>query len=197
MTTNAGFTAHDQGAAKLWHAAFQQRVYRVLLEAFSYPGRTLPLPPGANPPVLALTATLVDAGVTLADPDGLLRGDDRSRLGACMGRPEKAHFIVTDGARAPSFAPSLGTLDAPDLGATLVLQVASLREGRRLDLAGPGIARAASLSVWGLHPAWIDTRSDWNSAFPLGVDWLLCDDRHVAALPRTTRITGKEMPWAM
>ena len=41
-----------------------------------------------------------------------------------------------------------------------------------------------------LDPAWITLRNQWTRRFPMGVDLLLADDHHVAALPRTTRIVG-------
>jgi alpha-D-ribose 1-methylphosphonate 5-triphosphate synthase subunit PhnH len=58
-----------------------------------------------------------------------------------------------------------------------------------LHLSGPGIESTTSISVDGLHPAWIAARQEWVSAFPLGVDFVLCDEHNFVAMPRTTQIT--------
>ncbi|WP_275096167.1 phosphonate C-P lyase system protein PhnH [Sedimenticola hydrogenitrophicus] len=172
-----------------WEPLTQQFVFRRLLEAFSYPGRVASVARTDAAPVLSLLlATLVDAEIALADPQGLIGADDWRRLGARRAAPEKAHFIVARGDLAPAFEPSLGTLESPERGATVVLQVESLGVGAPLSLSGPGIDGAATLAVGGLDPTWLARRAAWNSAFPLGVDVILVDGTRLAALPRTTRI---------
>lgn len=170
----------------------QQAVFRQLMRAFSYPGRLqdLDIGGGAAPgsALRHVLAALVDGEVTLADPDGLLDADTLTLLEARRASPETAHFVVADGAEAPRFTPSLGTLESPERGATVVLAVADLGNGDdALHLTGPGVDGTATLRVRGLDPAWLAARSDWNAGFPLGVDLILVDARRVAALPRTTR----------
>lgn len=172
-----------------WEPLTQQCVFRRLLEAFSYPGRVVSVARADTAPALSLLlATLVDAQVVLADPQGLIAADDWWRLGARREAPEIAHFIVARGDLAPAFEPSMGTLESPELGATVVLRVDSLGDGRPLSLTGPGIDGAATLAIGGLDPAWLARRAAWNGAFPLGVDVILVDETRLAALPRTTRI---------
>jgi alpha-D-ribose 1-methylphosphonate 5-triphosphate synthase subunit PhnH len=59
-------------------------------------------------------------------------------------------------------------------------------------LSGPGIETLAVLSLQGLDLSWLQQRSQWNSAFPMGVDMLLVAHDGLVALPRTTRITEED-----
>jgi alpha-D-ribose 1-methylphosphonate 5-triphosphate synthase subunit PhnH len=185
-----------------WSAPRQQTVFRQLLRAFSFPGRIETMTEGD-----ALTqtlATLVDREATLADPQNLLNDLTRQRLQARMTGPERAQFIVADGGLSPIFEPSLGTLESPEQGATILLTVAALGKGAAWQLCGPGIAATQALAIAGLDPAWLAHRQVWNDGFPLGVDLILMDANSVVALPRTTLATCApalaaqgEKTWAM
>lgn len=188
--------AHENKMLKAWQPLTQQAVFRRLMRAFSYPGRVETLcdaehdnmHTGALPRVLA---TLMDAEVTLADPDGLLDPHMLTLLEACTRPADLAQFIVARGDRAPQFSPALGSLESPEHGATVILAVECLGEGSALHLSGPGVDGMTSLQVRGLDPGWLTARSNWNAGFPLGVDWILVDAQRLVALPRTTRITCK------
>ncbi|MDP1940401.1 MAG: phosphonate C-P lyase system protein PhnH [Gallionella sp.] len=177
----------------IWQPMLQQQVFRGLLDSFSYPGRITPCADHETSACLAILIALVDGETTLADPQQLLSSAlwDRLETRPCVS--EKAAFILLDGAQAPDINPCIGTLDAPEKGATLLLRVSSLRSdltgNHSLHLSGPGIESTTSIRVDGLHPAWITARKEWVSAFPLGVDLLLCDQHHFVAIPRTTQIT--------
>lgn len=187
---------------QVWSAPQQQTVFRQLLRAFSFPGRVETLTDGN-----ALTqtlATLVDREATLADPQNLLDALTLKRMQARMTAPELAQFIVADGNLPPLFEPSLGTLESPELGATILLTVAALGKGAAWQLSGPGIAATQALAIAGLDPAWLAHRQVWNDGFPLGVDLILMDANSVVALPRTTLATCApalaaqgEKTWAM
>jgi alpha-D-ribose 1-methylphosphonate 5-triphosphate synthase subunit PhnH len=171
-----------------WGPQRQQAVFRQLMRAFSFPGRIETL---AGDAALTQTlATLVDSEVTLADPQQLIDALTRQRLQTRMAGAERAQFIVADGSLPPAFEPSLGTLESPEQGATILLQVAKVGEGAAWQLTGPGIAASQSLAIAGLDPAWIERRRCWNEGFPLGVDLILIDRSRVVALPRTTSITS-------
>lgn len=188
-------TTLRRNAAEIWSPLTQQRVFRRLMEAFAYPGRIRVLcKEGCDDALRAVLATLADAGTGLADPAGLLAADDWRRLAARRVPPEHAAFVVLRGDAVADFQPALGTLESPEGGATLVLRVATLGQGSRLRLNGPGIDGESVLEVTGLNAAWLRRREAWNSGFPMGVDLLLVDDRHVAALPRAIRIrnTGEQ-----
>jgi alpha-D-ribose 1-methylphosphonate 5-triphosphate synthase subunit PhnH len=177
--------------ADIWHPAQQQQLFRTLLDAFSYPGRIQTCPLQAEPSV-ALLSALLDGQTTLSDPQDMLQESIWPKLEAQRVPYELATFILLDGSRAPERVPSLGTLEAPEGGATLLVRVASLHEkdagALRLHLTGPGIRQPVAIGVDGLHADWITARNDWVSSFPLGVELVLCDARRFVALPRTTRI---------
>lgn len=185
----------------IWEAPVQQRLFRALVEAFARPGTVQAV--GAlitgQPAWLGVLATLLDGQTTFADPHGLLDGRAWPLLQARREAPERAAFVMCEAAREPEFEPTLGTLDSPERGATLVLRVTKLGSGEPLMLSGPGVDGSRVLAVAGLHPAWLERRAAWVGAFPLGVDWILTDMVGCAALPRTTRIAGYEesRPWVM
>lgn len=177
----------------IWQPMMQQQVFRGLLDSFSYPGRITPCADHETSACLAVLIALVDGETTLSDPQQLLSSALWARLETRPCVLEKAAFILLNGAPEPDFDPCIGTLDAPETGATILLRVAALHPdltgNLSLHLSGPGIESTTSISVDGLHPAWIDARQEWVSAFPLGVDFLLCDEHHFVAMPRTTQIT--------
>lgn len=169
----------------IWRAEVQQHAFRQIMNAFSRPGEIQSLQHDA----LVLTlATVLDAATTLADCDGLVSALDLARLETGTALPECAQFVLAKGEIKPGFSPSLGTLESPEGGATVLLKVAALDQGKKLRLTGPGIDGVNEIAVQGLHPAWMAARQEWNAAFPLGVDVLLLAGTHIVALPRTTRI---------
>lgn len=176
----------------IWQAVMQQQVFRSLLDSFSYPGRITPCADQETSACLAILIALVDGETTLADPQKLLSSALWARLETRPCIPEKAAFILLDGAQSADLKPCIGTLETPETGATILLRVAALHPdltGKlRLQLSGPGIETTTSISVDGLHPAWITARKEWVSEFPLGIDLLLCDEHHFVAIPRTTQI---------
>lgn len=173
-----------------WRADGQRRVFRLLLEAWAYPGTIVELAPwcGDSDAALAVLACLADAAAALCDAHGLLADADRSRLGAAPAPVHAAQFVLADAARPPDgLAPDCGSLLAPERGATLVLRCRELGAGATLALRGPGIAGTATLAVSGVHPAWWAARAAW-CRFPLGVDLVLCAGTRLACLPRTTEV---------
>ncbi|PKL97041.1 MAG: phosphonate C-P lyase system protein PhnH [Gammaproteobacteria bacterium HGW-Gammaproteobacteria-9] len=182
---------HKSTALHAWQVPTQQAAFRLLLEAFSYPGRRIELNTEGDALVLVL-ATLLDGGVTFADPQGLISADDKRRLGAIAVSPEQAQYVVLSGDHVADFKPALGTLESPEQGATLILKVDSLGSDGCLRLSGPGIQSECSLAVGGIDPAWWARRAGWNGTFPLGIDLILVAGNQVVALPRTTRIQGAD-----
>lgn len=177
----------------VWSPLYQQRAFRALMTAFSFPGRRQPLPlcSDATGPT-CIAAVLCDNEVSLADPDQLIQPADIRRLGIREASLESAGFIIADGSRAPDFAPALGSLAEPEQGATIIVRVTSLENSNDfpLILEGPGIQDTQALAVSGLNSQWLTERTRWNRNFPMGVDLILVDDTQVVALPRTTRIRG-------
>jgi len=197
--------------AELWLPDAQQALFRAVLDGFARPGTEVAAGGRAGgraggEAALALLATVLDESVTLADPQNRLDPDQRRLLRTPPAPPETARFVLLDGraAPAPDFRPALGTLESPELGATLVLTVHALAGAGApppagslaLRLAGPGVPGERRLHVAGLHPDWLTCRAGWVSAYPLGVDLVLCAADRLVALPRTTRIAQGDASWA-
>ncbi|MGK2897859.1 MAG: phosphonate C-P lyase system protein PhnH [Burkholderiaceae bacterium] len=182
----------------------QQAAFRAVLDGFARPA-TLVQAQGASAVLMFLSAVL-DESVSLADPLALLGADARRLLLAPTAPVEQARFVLLDGRQPPDAAwqPMLGTLESPELGATLVLMVDGLsadpvapaEAALGLRLQGPGVPGTRQMTVTGLDRRWLTQRAAWVSAFPLGVDIVLAAPNALVALPRSTRIdvdpTGKE-----
>jgi alpha-D-ribose 1-methylphosphonate 5-triphosphate synthase subunit PhnH len=189
--------------AEWWMPDAQQQAFRAMLDGFARPGTLVPAqPPGA---VLMFLSAVLDESVSLADPLGLVGTDARRMLLAPTAPEAQARFVLLDGRRPPDggFQPTLGTLESPELSATLVLTVDALSDALTtadaavlLQLQGPGVPGTRVLAVSGLHPDWLARRAAWVGAYPMGVDIVLAAPDAMAALPRTTRIVvaphGKE-----
>ena len=185
MTSTAPFIASDPAD---WSPLAQQQAFRRILNAFSYPGRIVALHTPAAHALPIVLATLLDPAATLADPCDVVSPRDRHRLGARSVDPTGAQFVVMPGSRLPDFEPSLGVLESPEQGATLLLVADRLTDSRGLRLKGPGIPDSNTLHVDGVNEQWWKLRESWNGSFPLGVDIvLLCSDC-LAAIPRTVQI---------
>lgn len=175
----------------IWQPDVQQTNFRLLLDAMAYPGRffTLHAVPNEGVGALSVLATLLDADVTFSDPYNLLRDDDWPMLHAKSSLADEADYVLCNASQLPDFSPKLGTLPNPDQSATLILNVNKIGKGEQtLKLSGPGIKDTQRLSVDGLNTEWLSKRDEWICAFPLGVDMILVDGEHVAALPRTTKV---------
>jgi len=191
-----------------------QQTFRTVLDAMSRPGRVLTLPttatrgivPPASTPsdrpmsagTAALLLTLLDAETSVhlggalgsAAAASYLRFHTGARLSS---EPELAAFAVARAAELDAALWSdldLGSDEAPQRGATLIVEVDSLDAdaATRLNLRGPGIETMQALAVTGLSNGFWAWRVQTAALLPRGVEIILvCGDR-LAALPRTTRI---------
>jgi alpha-D-ribose 1-methylphosphonate 5-triphosphate synthase subunit PhnH len=175
----------------LWRPENHQALFRLILDATARPGQCADLTPhlGGAHAALGALATFCDNTQELADLTGTLTDADWRFLDVGRGASDQAAFILAQGSDAPTFQPRLGTLDAPEGGATLIVKVDSLTEGAALTLTGPGIKTTTTLHVTGLAPDWLAARARWCADFPMGCDMVLADETRVAILPRTTKIT--------
>ncbi len=173
-----------------------QASFRAILEAMSRPGRIQRIEARITPPAPLCTAAGA-ALLSLADADTPLWLDAGDTVAEWLrfhcGAPITRDIGAARFALACSAAPSLETLDVgtdedPQLGATLILQVAGLVAGDGWRLTGPGIQHEHRLRVLGA-PA--DFAAAWvrnHALFPRGVDVLLCAGDSIAALPRSITI---------
>jgi len=203
------------GFAEPVHGA--QQTFRLLLGAMAEPGRLHTLHDAAlaglataeaelRPPFgLALAATLL----TLLDADtpvhlagvldtetarAWLRFHTGARATADVAAMTAAVARDVDAALCDALA--IGTDEAPQAGATLLLEVEALSDSPlagavALKLRGAGIESARDLAVRGLPAAFWQWRIALQSELPRGVDIVLaCGDR-LAAIPRSTRIESE------
>jgi alpha-D-ribose 1-methylphosphonate 5-triphosphate synthase subunit PhnH len=207
----AALTRMGGGFADPVHGA--QQAFRALLEAMSRPGRVQALPAAAldglrpadaalAPPVGAgLAATLLallDAETPVLLAGALADGDAgawvRFHTGAraaADGAPVAwavARAADVDAALLARLA--LGTDEAPQDGATLVVEVDGLdaADGIGLALRGPGVASVQRLRVAGLPASFWAWRRELRHALPRGVDLVLVQGARVAAVPRSARL---------
>ena len=175
--------------SSIWTPSIQQKVFRRLVAAFSYPGRIYDIYDECGGEVLiGVLASLIDSNVGLADPTQILSVDDWSRLEAVNVAAEQANYIIDNGAASVDWQPLLGSLECPERGATVILCVKAIGQGDTFYITGPGVSGEIALNVTGLNPSWLRHRDIWNENFPMGLDMLLMDSRHIVALPRSARV---------
>lgn len=179
-----------------------QTSFRALMDAMARPGRIASIaeavgsPEGMAPALAATALTLCD----LDTPVWLGPGFDTPVVSGWL-RFHTGAPIVTD-AGAASFAlldaeqplPSLdvftlGTDEAPERGATLLIQVPALQGSAAMQWQGPGIKDPVAMPLCGLPaPLWRQ-RAMLSAAFPRGLDLYLCRGADLIGLPRSTAIT--------
>jgi len=180
-----------------------QATFRALLEATARPGRietleTLPeAPEGVTHAFAAACLSLLDVD-TRVWMDAPARDALAGWLAFHCGCPVVAAQVEADFALIldPSALPALdrfcwGTAEAPEAGASLLLQVETLSAGDGWRLTGPGIAVEAQLAVGGLPADFVARRRAVEASAPCGVEFFFFCGSRLAALPRSTRATAK------
>ena len=175
-----------------------QACFRAVLDALARPGAInragegLAPPPPLGAAAAAVLLTLTDADTTLwLDPAAeAARGWLAFHAGAPItADPAAAAFLY---ARS---LPDLGMLccgsdEAPQDGATLILEVAALDAGTGYRLSGPGLERPSVLRTDGLGGNFVSAWAANRALYPRGVDLILtCGDR-LAALPRSVTVAA-------
>lgn len=198
-----------RGFAQPVHAA--QQVFRAVLEAMSRPGRVQALPsselaalepPGLSRGLISVLLSLLDAETSLWLAPPLDTPAALAYLRFHTGvrvheRPQAAAFVAMAAAqaRADLWATlNAGSDEAPQSGTTLIVEVDALASTAMagapvLELRGPGIADRQSVCVAGLAADFWRAREAMASEYPRGIDLILCCGEHLAALPRTTRVS--------
>lgn len=179
-----------------------QAVFRAAMNAMARPGRRHAVRSGFEPPrpLTAPTASLIlalcdfETAVWLdpllaAEPGvaGFLRFHSGARIVAAPS--DATYAVIGDPSRMPPLAAfAQGTAEYPDRSATLILQVAELRDaGWRLE--GPGIPGHVLFSAVPLPGDFAAQAAANHARFPCGVDMFITAGTEIAALPRSTRLT--------
>ena len=174
-----------------------QQSYRAVLDAMARPGsiRTLvrpeAAPEGWQPAMAALALTLLDQDTPVWRDMAAGTEEAGAYLRFHCGcpiadAPEKAAFaIVADAAGMPPLHRfSIGDPLYPELSATVLLSIESLRGGAPLQIKGPGIREAATIAPKGLPDGFIRQWADNHSLYPSGLDLILVSGDEVMAWPR-------------
>jgi alpha-D-ribose 1-methylphosphonate 5-triphosphate synthase subunit PhnH len=180
-----------------------QSTFRAVMEAMARPGSTYRVTaevdevPGLMPAAAAVALTLFDHDTPIwLDPQ--LAGTGVAEwLKFHTGAPltaatvEASFALVADGASLPELERfALGSSEYPDRSTTVILQVASLSEGRSYGLCGPGIDGTKVIEAT-ISPDDLFERLEVNARlFPRGIDFVLVHGDAIIAIPRTTRLAG-------
>lgn len=181
-----------------------QQAYRSILHAFSYPGEIVSLKSALAHmdkvlPCLSATQILLymlldtDTSVHVVSQDHQLR-ENLIQVTNCVEKPiEQAQYVVVSKEAQNCLGDiirhvSLGTLEHPHEGATILVECNSVQKRAMYELKGPGIKDTNTISI-SQGCEWISARADVNIEFPLGVDMIFVDDQgNCVAIPRTIQI---------
>ncbi len=172
-----------------------QSCFRAVLDAMSHPGRILPAGANLRPPeplapaTAAVLLTLADADTPVWLDAALAPAADwlRFHCGVTLVEPDAATFPVC--LTLPPLASfEWGSHDGPETSATVILQLASFRDGPLLRLSGPGLREPEMVRLGTLPDGFVAEWQANRAAFPRGVDLVLCAGAQLAALPRTLMI---------
>ncbi|MCG8546482.1 MAG: phosphonate C-P lyase system protein PhnH [Alphaproteobacteria bacterium] len=185
------------------HAGFadpthdSQTCFRAILQAISRPGSVQTIESHVAPPRPLAVATAATV-LTLVDASTPIWLDDEFsdaapwisfHCNAPLVESGMAQFAI--GVKIPAWDRlNAGSAEFPEQSATLILQVRSLGEGRRMILRGPGISDSVELHVEGLPNDFVESWDENRKRYPRGVDVILCAGDRLVALPRTTSATG-------
>lgn len=173
-----------------------QHVFRQALTAMSEPGRQVSMPAmnalaSMDSSVFALLLALCDEQSKVFLSEHFSQTIIQQNLVfhcACQ--------LVTDVNQADFVVLSSEDLDIlpqvrqgsdrdPELGATVIMQLTSLADGRGIVLSGPGILGSRSISPSISERFWLLREQCLH--FPRGIDFFFCANQQVMALPRTTQ----------
>lgn len=178
-----------------------QQAFRVLLDAMARPGRIVSLaqqpghPDGLAPALAAALLTLCDLDTPVWLGPGFNTASVRDWLRFHTGAPlasvpTHATIALLSSAQDITLDDfSFGTDEAPERGATLLIQVPALNGVAAMTWRGPGIKDAQEMPLCGLSPAFWRQRAMLGSAFPRGLDIYLSNGGDIIGLPRSTAIT--------
>lgn len=183
-----------------------QLVFRRLLDAMARPGSVETIDLGIEGPetldlaATAITLALVDFETPLYLAPALQTPAAENYLKFHCGtrivtEQKEAAFAILDGAPEDLGTFSTGTEEYPELGATLIIQVETIRTSGSLTLTGPGIKDNAQLGLPDVLPSFWEARAKLQRYFPRGIDLVFVSGAEMVALPRTTNVTlqsGKE-----
>lgn len=188
-----------------------QKIFRSLMDGMSRPGKVIKLgshsftlfPDGFNPFVLSVLKTLCDNNVSVA----IGRADTAEwhryleiNTGAVACQLNESDYVVFQGEKYDEDFSLLnpGSVEFPEDSATAVISVTHITAAQKtscqdpycyIRMAGPGIKDKNFVGVLDLDWKYINTFSETNAIFPLGIDVILVDQEgNIVCIPRTTKV---------
>lgn len=179
-----------------------QTTFRTVMNAMARPGTMHALTcDNAPAPLMPATAALILSLADYETPvwfDGSFTTDARDWVRFHTGAPvaqqprEAAFALIAAASSMPPLSTfALGTEEYPDRSTTVIVQVPEL-DGSQYVLTGPGIKGEQLFAVTGLTENFLDQMEANRGLFPRGVDLVLVAGNHIAALPRTARLSARE-----
>jgi alpha-D-ribose 1-methylphosphonate 5-triphosphate synthase subunit PhnH len=173
-----------------------QTTFRAVLDAMARPGHVYPAGALLHPPAPLDKATAAVA-LTLLDQETSLYLDATMQAAApwltfhagalIVDDITAADFVLT--ARCPDLCKMrTGSDEAPEVSATLILQIGALGDGTAYSLSGPGLAETAKLRATGMPDGFVAAWQRNHALYPRGVDIVLCAGGVLAALPRSVKL---------
>ncbi|MDE2516111.1 MAG: phosphonate C-P lyase system protein PhnH [Rhodospirillales bacterium] len=173
-----------------------QHSFRAVLAAMASPGSLHHVGAGLTAPAPLVQASAAML-LTLADAETpvFLDGDfagARSWIAFHCAAPlvdsaGAARFALTRQAVWPADL-ALGSDEAPEESATLIVQLAALGSGTRYRLHGPGLAAPTPFAATGLPDGFVAAWARNRQLYPRGIDLILCAGTQIAALPRSVSV---------
>ncbi|MBN1850655.1 MAG: phosphonate C-P lyase system protein PhnH [Deltaproteobacteria bacterium] len=190
-----------------------QKIFRVLVEATSHPGRGYRLPTcrESDPwrtSLLAVAYTLLDHEVAFAfiGKNIMLAQQVYAATKARQVAVEDAHYVIVEGNQSLGQLNNVncGTSAYPDQGATIIYALSN--DGREQQspltnvfLSGPGIKEPLNPQLTGLSIEELNNIHHLNGEYPLGIDCIFLNgDCQVMCIPRSTEIKiHQDKKWDM
>lgn len=177
-----------------------QQNFRKMMDSFAYPGKINKIisfekyKGNLFPQTIDLITALVDGEVSFyiykedkdAEEEIIIRTNTRTDI------ISKADYIVIGLNYEYEICDCLkkikrGNLINPHSSGTLIIEVKEILDEGNISLKGPGIEDVNKIGID--RYGWIETRSEINSEFPMGVDIILIDRyKNLLCIPRTTKI---------
>lgn len=185
-----------------------QEVFRMTLDCMAKPGVIQEMMYISEPPVYCSSAMFLQA-ITLLDGEVSFHviGQNSTQVEnyfssitfSKVAPIEEANYIfILQGVdsqmiQAAIQQANIGTLENPHQSATILLEVEQLSNNEQLKFTGPGIQEMHIVQIAG-SDQWIAKRAERNREYPLGIDFILIDEKaRLMCIPRTTRIEKLEV----
>jgi alpha-D-ribose 1-methylphosphonate 5-triphosphate synthase subunit PhnH len=179
-----------------------QETFRTILEALAHPGQLVKIKSKLNVPEILNPASAATC-LTLLDDETPLWTDlswnssviewFQFHCGcSVVTEPCMAHFaLITQPAAMPPLDDfKIGDNEHPESAATLIVQVERFNDHNGKILSGPGIKTTNYFAPAGIRANFWEQWHLQAALFPLGVDVFFTSNDILAALPRTTQVSG-------